>query len=71
MSYAARIIDRLGGTRGAAAILAKPPSTVQSWKDAGFIPARRQGEVIEKAKAAGIAVRPEDFFPAPAEAVAQ
>lgn len=62
MSHAALIIEKLGGTRKAAAVLDKPPSTVQSWKDAGFIPARRQDEVVRKARAVGIVIRPEDFF---------
>jgi hypothetical protein len=64
MTQAARIIDKLGGTRRAAAILASPPSTIQSWKDAGFIPARRQEEVIRKAKEAGIEIEPAEFFAA-------
>jgi hypothetical protein len=67
MSPAAHIVSKLGGTRKAAAILKSPPTTVQSWKDTGFIPARRQGEVIQKAKDAGIEITPEDFFFAEAE----
>ncbi|MBP0492204.1 carph-isopro domain-containing protein [Pararoseomonas indoligenes] len=62
MTPAARIISKLGGTRKAAAILGSPPTTVQSWKDAGFIPARRQGDVVQKAREAGVVIKPEDFF---------
>jgi hypothetical protein len=54
MNSAEHIIERLGGTRKAAAITGVPPSTVQSWKTAGFIPARRQAEIIAAAKLHGI-----------------
>ncbi|MFC0410999.1 carph-isopro domain-containing protein [Roseomonas elaeocarpi] len=62
MNPAALIVSKLGGTRKAAAILGRPPTTVQSWKNAGVIPARRQGDVIQKARAAGITIEPADFF---------
>jgi hypothetical protein len=64
MSQADIIIDKLGGTRKAATILGLPPSTVQSWKVAGFIPAKHQATVLEKAVAAGISLTADDFFPA-------
>jgi DNA-binding transcriptional regulator YdaS (Cro superfamily) len=54
MNAAEHIIDRLGGTRRAAVLLSVAPSTVQSWKNAGFIPARRQAEIIEIANRNGI-----------------
>ncbi|WP_408868673.1 carph-isopro domain-containing protein [Asaia sp. VD9] len=56
MTIATDIITRLGGTRAAAKLLDKPPSTVQSWKGSGFIPARYQGEILEKARHAGIEI---------------
>jgi DNA-binding transcriptional regulator YdaS (Cro superfamily) len=56
MNTAAHVIGRLGGTRKAAAILNSSPSTVQSWKKAGHIPAPKQAEVIEAAKRAGIEI---------------
>jgi len=62
MTSAALIIKKLGGTRKAAALLQRPRSTVQSWKEVGVIPARRQQEVLDKARHAGIEINPADFF---------
>lgn len=64
MSYAARIIAVFGGTRAMAAALGRPPSTVQSWKKAGVIPARRHQHVLGAAEALSLRVAPEDFFDA-------
>lgn len=41
------------------------PSTIQSWKEAGRIPAKRQQLVLDKARARGIDLQPADFFDAP------
>lgn len=41
-----------------------PPTTVQGWKASGFIPARRQSLVLDKAKERGIDLSPKDFFEA-------
>lgn len=69
MSHATRIIDgKLGGTRKAAALLGLPTSTVQSWKDSGYIPAKQQQPVLDAARANGMALGPEDFFDRPGEA---
>jgi hypothetical protein len=68
MNPAAKIIATLGGTRRAAALLDLPPSTVQSWKAVGLIPARHQRRVLDAARSNGIALGPEDFFP-PAQSV--
>lgn len=62
MSCASRIIEKLGGTRKAAVILGKPPSTIQSWKNSGLIPARHQGEILRAARKADINIQPADFF---------
>lgn len=53
MSETTNLFDRLGGTRAMAERLDEPPSTVQSWKDAGRIPAKKQPAVLalEKDKA--------------------
>ena len=69
-SCAANVIAKMGGTRKAAAILDYKVSTVQSWKNAKVIPAKHQREVIEKAKAAGITLTPDDMITPPAETVA-
>jgi len=64
MSYAARIIEKFKGTRPMAALLGLPPSTVQSWKDSGLIPAKHQQQVLDTAIAHGIDLNPSDFFAA-------
>jgi DNA-binding transcriptional regulator YdaS (Cro superfamily) len=73
MNSAEHVIDRLGGTRRAAALIGTSPSTVQSWKTAGYIPARRQAEIIGKAAQAGIDLTPAEMVgitPAPDEQAA-
>jgi len=65
MAYAPKIIKRFGGTRAAAAAMRLPPSTVQSWKDTGLIPAKHQQKILDAARANGIALEPADFFDAP------
>ncbi len=62
MSYASKIIAAFGGIRPMAARLGIPPSTVQSWKYAGVIPAQRQAEVLETARRVGIPLNHIDFF---------
>lgn len=58
------LFDRLGGIRKMAEMIGEPPSTVQSWKNAGRIPAQKQPLVIDKANAAGVEVTAEDVvFP--------
>lgn len=58
------VFERLGGIRKMAELLGEPPSTVQSWKTAGRIPAQKQPLVMERAKEAGIEITAEDVvFP--------
>lgn len=38
------------------------PSTINSWKKAGIIPAKHQQLVIDKGAEHGIKVKPSDFF---------
>lgn len=64
MNIASTIIGRLGGTRKVARGLDKPPSTVQGWKDSGFIPAKHQPDVLALAQKFGVKLSPADFFPA-------
>lgn len=54
------LFDRLGGIRKTAELLGEAPSTVQSWKAAGRIPAQKQPLVLERAAAAGIEISAED-----------
>jgi hypothetical protein len=70
MTPAQYIIHKLGGTRRAAALIGVPPSTVQSWKESGFVPARRQAHVLDVAAANGIALAASDFITAPSPAPA-
>ncbi len=62
MNTAQAIIEKLGGTRKAAALIGVPPSTVQSWKEAGVIPARQQAGVLAAARGAQLPITPADFF---------
>lgn len=61
---AAKIIEVFGGTRAAAAALKIAPSTVQSWKETGLIPAQRQAHVLQTARALRLKIKPADFIPA-------
>jgi len=62
-SPASHVIDRCGGVAETSRLLGHAfPSTVQGWKARGFIPARRQPEVLVRAREAGIPLQPEDFF---------
>jgi hypothetical protein len=56
------VIEKLGGTRKAAALLDLPPSTVQSWKRAGFIPAKHQRDILAKAEGAEIVLTASDLI---------
>lgn len=69
MNIADNIIQRFGGlTAMSKALGHKNVSTVQGWKVRGVIPARRQSEVLQAARAAGIDLSPSDFFSVPTEA---
>jgi hypothetical protein len=62
-SQADHIIRKLGGVYAAARLLGHAnPSTVQGWKDRGFVPAQRQSEVLGIARTAGIDLQPDDFI---------
>lgn len=64
MTPAEHIISKFGGINPMARKLKIPPSTVQGWKDRGFIPAKRQSEVLERATEEGIELSHADFFEA-------
>ena len=58
------LFDKFGGVRPMADHLDEPPSTVQSWKSSGRIPATRQPDVLAKAEELGLDVSAEDvIFP--------
>jgi len=54
------LFDKFGGIRPMAAHLSEPPSTVQSWKTAGRVPAGHQHKVLVKAAELGIPVTAND-----------
>ena len=61
-SQAEHVINILGGVNAAARLLGhRNPSTVQGWKESGFIPGRRQQEVLDAARAAGLPLTEQDF----------
>ena len=62
LTIAERIIAKFGGIRAAARKGNWRPTTVASWKEAGFIPAQRQQEVLDAGADLPDPVRPEDFF---------
>ncbi|WP_176484832.1 carph-isopro domain-containing protein [Sphingomonas ginsenosidimutans] len=58
------LFDKFGGVRPMAEHLKQPPSTVQSWKAAGQVPAGHQRRVLARAAQLGLAVSAEDVvFP--------
>lgn len=65
MNTAAHVIQKIGGTRRAAALLKVPVSTVHAWKVAGHVPAKRQAEVLHAARQAEIPLEPADFITGP------
>lgn len=62
MSEKPTLFDRFGGTRKMGEALGEPPSTVQSWKSAGRIPAFKQPDVLAKAIELGLEVTAEDII---------
>lgn len=62
MSEKVTLFDRFGGTRKMGEALGEPPSTVQSWKSAGRIPAFKQPDVLAKASELGLEVSAEDII---------
>lgn len=66
MNQAERIIEKFGGLSALARALAhKHVTTVQGWKERGFVPARRQADVLKAAERENINLGPDDFFEPP------
>jgi DNA-binding transcriptional regulator YdaS (Cro superfamily) len=64
MSENLTLFDRFGGTRKMAEMLGEAPSTVQSWKSAGRVPAAHQPKVLDRAREHGVDITAEDvIFP--------
>jgi len=71
MSIAESVIRKCGGPVRVAGWLGLSVTQVYRWTyprerggTGGVVPARRQGELLAKAQAAGIDLTPADFFPA-------
>jgi hypothetical protein len=56
------IIRRFGSTYKLASALGCGQSVIAGWKKRGHIPGDRQQEVLDAARAKGIALEPADFF---------
>ena len=66
MTQAERIIERFGGLSALARAMGhKHVTTVQGWKERGYIPARQQDDVLEAAQREKIDLTPADFFQQP------
>lgn len=66
MSYVETVIGKFNGIRPMARAMRLPPTTVQGWKLAGHIPAKRIRDVLNAAETQGIHLTIEDVVP-PAE----
>lgn len=62
MTQADQIIAKFRTQERLALSLGCSQSVVAGWKKRGFIPARRQPQVLEAAKREGIDLSPSDFF---------
>lgn len=66
MAAVQTIIDRFGGVRKMARSLGLGASTVQGWKQSGFVPSQRIPQIIAAGREQGIDLAPGDFFGDPA-----
>jgi hypothetical protein len=62
MAHAAQVIQRFGGARPLARLLNLPATTVQTWKDTGYIPAQRQLAVLNAGRDLEPPLSPCEFF---------
>lgn len=63
MTYIEKIVDAFGGVRPLAAAMARPVSTVSSWKRRGSIPDDQKPDILKASDALGLGLTPADFFP--------
>lgn len=64
LPQAARVIARFGGVRKLQRALGHPnPTTVQGWKERGWIPSKHHQRVLEVARENGIELSANDFIP--------
>lgn len=57
-----KIIEKFGGLTALAKALGKPVTTVQGWKERGYIPSKHQETILAKARENKIRLSPADFF---------
>jgi hypothetical protein len=60
-NIAAAVIAKFGGLKKASKAIGAPPSTIQSWREAGRIPRWRRAEVIAAAEREKIDL-PDEFL---------
>lgn len=65
-----RVIGKFGTQERLAELLRCDQTTVSKWKTTGFIPARRQRQILDAARELGIDLEPNDFFDISGEAAA-
>lgn len=66
MTQAERIIGMFGGVTALSRALGhKYPTTVQGWKERGFIPSPQHETVLTAGRENNILVTPDDFFDLP------
>jgi hypothetical protein len=64
MTKRSTLFDTFNGIRPMAEALGESPSTVQSWKNTGRVPAQKQPHVLARAAALGLDVTADDVvFP--------
>jgi hypothetical protein len=63
MNYVDLIIKKFGGTRRMAAVLNKPPSTVNSWRARATIPDVEKPHVLSVGLSMGLDLSESSFFP--------
>lgn len=68
-SQAERIIARFGGISALARRLDRTASVVQGWKERGFIPGKRIGDVLRAGRELEPPLTPQEFFDSPKDAV--
>lgn len=62
MNTAERVIEKFGGTRPMSEKTGIPATTIQSWKEGGRIPSKRQGEILAAAARHGISLGAADLI---------
>ena len=74
MNIAERIVEKFGGDAAMSRKIEKAtgrpvhPTSIQYWRKCGYIPVKRQPDVLKTAKAEDIPMGPADFFePEPAD----